>query len=679
MGNPGFMESEISKKANLFLDKLFRSDKRSRSPIATLIVGAGISHVSPTNLPLFNPLRDQVYEALLDSLPVDAALRTFCRTLLADDAPETLFAVFDRCIGDDLFGVLRFFGTTAHNVTHTQLAQAAGHGRIEIYTPNYDTCIEHAASRSIKVHHWHGSIEDPGTMRITFNDYDLMCGGAERIVGLLRDAITNRPIVVMGYAGRDPDFREAFRRIHEELPEQDTRIRGYWLCHDPSGVDDQELHELLSGTEVQACHFDVGEYFNADRRGANGFWVTNVVGTRQEALEMVRHLVGANDDWWVTSVRAALGNLDLGRRAAIPPELASRKELTRESVVAASKLYKSLKGNAGFTSGDDRVLSQHLGVVLYRAAHTGTSANIGSRIEHCESSGVWLDRAFKLALKLSRGNPADYIHLSDIAQSTANQRCQLGTLYHERAYHSRTKGHQWNRESIEAILRALEEAAQKAQEALGFYDQSNPRLLPFRGCVNKRFTRIEGGDDFLRVLRSLASGEHDKRLNKCRRRSRVTDEELEALASKCSVYSHAVLLSITFARSLEWPDEPPDVEPERVESCILAAENFRQTEALLRLIPNRVNDLQGEVEVNCGRLLAEMGFVHHGAALCRKHRDYFSEYGPAGNAFSAENMRRECWRLAKYYHFDCGLPFPGDDGGQADEEDSIIHQGHQPI
>ena len=189
---------------------------------ATLFVGAGVSAPPPSSLPLAAGLVASLIAPVLEPLALPAELARNVESVLVALRPEVITDVLLEHLGMDagrpLLRVLR----GRPNAWHGFLAAALGAGCCVI-TTNFDTLLEQAcdalgarhqtvvgtavdddvAAKSI-LFKIHGSIGD-SLSSIALTVRQVGQGLSARQTRLLRALVENRPLLVLGYSGRD-DF-----------------------------------------------------------------------------------------------------------------------------------------------------------------------------------------------------------------------------------------------------------------------------------------------------------------------------------------------------------------------------------------------------------------------------------------------------------------------------------------
>ena len=220
---------------------------------ATFLVGAGISADPPSNLPLAPGLVRAVVARSGEVLDLPASLHERVERATRMLRPEVVTDILAEYLGWRALEPLSILSDGQPNGWHFGLAWALGRG-CNVLTTNFDTLIE-SACRMARVRPSTKSLEtrDPSTpnSRMRAGSLAKLHGSlgatlsarsmrqlrlAVRQVGLglpsrmsyvVRTLISERPLIVIGYAGRD-DFDLA-----PVLLALERRAPTLWLMHDP--------------------------------------------------------------------------------------------------------------------------------------------------------------------------------------------------------------------------------------------------------------------------------------------------------------------------------------------------------------------------------------------------------------------------------------------------------------
>lgn len=223
----------------------------------TFLVGAGVSADPPSCLPLAAGLVEHLVAPLTAQAGLPPALRMACRSAIVRLRPEVVADVLTECIGPGALLPIARALDGPPNRWHRGLAEAIGRG-CSVVTTNFDTLIEStcesckipfrlvvegadrlasrgaSASTLLKVH---GSLPrgrigdsaDLATLAFALRQVSqaLTPGIRDVLDSLLRD----RPLVVIGYAGRDDfDIRQYLAGLGRTAPT-------LWVVHDDSEDD----------------------------------------------------------------------------------------------------------------------------------------------------------------------------------------------------------------------------------------------------------------------------------------------------------------------------------------------------------------------------------------------------------------------------------------------------------
>lgn len=215
---------------------------------ATFFVGAGVSAPPPSSLPLATGLVASLIAPVLEPLMLPAGLARSVVRRLVRLRPEVITDVLLEHLGTDAARPLLRALNGEPNAWHGLLAAALGTGCC-VVTTNFDTLIEKAGDAfGVRCHTLVGSPLDEvvAATSILFKIHGSLGGGsaaealssvalAVRQVGrglsirqtrLLRALIEHRPLIVLGYSGRDDfDILPALLNIRRTAP-------GLWVVHE---------------------------------------------------------------------------------------------------------------------------------------------------------------------------------------------------------------------------------------------------------------------------------------------------------------------------------------------------------------------------------------------------------------------------------------------------------------
>ena len=219
-----------------------------------VFAGAGASAPLPSNLPVFAPIRRAIGVSLkLNSdLPLEDILASF--------APETILEFLSRAGAKTDRMMQGLFSGREPNGVHDAIAQLIKFGSIA-WTPNVDELIESADSsiawnevryirgskapplighRLVKPH---GSISKPESFRFFASQVNRKLDG--ELNELLARHATNKDVMIIGYAGLDPDLAGGLRMAIElansavwwDFPDRAAEISGRYRSFVPMKLE----------------------------------------------------------------------------------------------------------------------------------------------------------------------------------------------------------------------------------------------------------------------------------------------------------------------------------------------------------------------------------------------------------------------------------------------------------
>lgn len=221
---------------------------------ATLLVGAGVSAASPSRLPLAAELVEMLTGEVISPLPLDARLSQQIVRSLRGLRLEVVADVFVECLGPRVLTPLeRALRGRPGNFWHRFIATAMNRG-CHVITTNFDTLIEEscdqlgipfrivtspAEARNLLSRPFqgpavlfkiHGSLSGASSRQVTSKLAIALRhvgrGLRRSMASLLSELIVARPLLVIGYSGRD-DFD-----ITPLLHFTDRRQPALWVLHD---------------------------------------------------------------------------------------------------------------------------------------------------------------------------------------------------------------------------------------------------------------------------------------------------------------------------------------------------------------------------------------------------------------------------------------------------------------
>ncbi len=173
----------------------------ARAGRACFLVGAGVSALPPSSLPLGRALRDNVLQRLMgsfwDSQDV-APLRA--STKYKELLPEVAFSDVYSIIGEKVFDAFDVLNA-APNALHELLALFSTSGA-QLLTTNFDLLLERAGAKDVV--HLHGDIENPRTLGILLSNVGTPVSKATADAFIERSA--SKTLYVLGYSGYDRDI-----------------------------------------------------------------------------------------------------------------------------------------------------------------------------------------------------------------------------------------------------------------------------------------------------------------------------------------------------------------------------------------------------------------------------------------------------------------------------------------
>jgi hypothetical protein len=173
--------------------------------LVTVLAGAGVSMIPPTQLPSGDQLRDICVEQLLiDRISGDLVHRLLRTPSYRALLPEAVLQIIGSTAGErlDTF-VQQVLKSAAPNVVH----QAVVNGRYQAFTTNFDLCFE--AAGGSRVRHLHGSIARPESLQ---NQLYRLGKTSRKEATLFGRLTAGRVLLVIGYSLRDEDIIALIKR-----------------------------------------------------------------------------------------------------------------------------------------------------------------------------------------------------------------------------------------------------------------------------------------------------------------------------------------------------------------------------------------------------------------------------------------------------------------------------------
>lgn len=208
------------------LEDLRHDIKIARNVI--ILCGAGVSMISPTDLPSGDTLRDIcVRELLLDSVSASAIHQLLATPAYRALLPEAVLQLMGSTIGKPLDSfIARLLKKVQANDVHHYIARMFS----RIFTTNFDLCFERAGAKGVL--HLHGSIKDPESMQ---SQVFRLGKTSMRENNIFQRAVYGRVLLVVGYSLRDNDVIKSLNDYPPKLilylsfdgspPETHRRIR----------------------------------------------------------------------------------------------------------------------------------------------------------------------------------------------------------------------------------------------------------------------------------------------------------------------------------------------------------------------------------------------------------------------------------------------------------------------
>jgi hypothetical protein len=171
----------------------------------TVLAGAGVSMIPPTELPSGGQLRDICVERLLvDDISGDVVGRLLRTPAYRGLLPEAVLQIIGSTAGEALDRFMQqVLRSAAPNVVH----QAVVKWKCPTFTTNFDLCFEAAGGRQVR--HLHGSIVRPESLQ---NQLYRLGKTSHKEATLLGKLMARRVLLVIGYSLRDEDIIDLIKR-----------------------------------------------------------------------------------------------------------------------------------------------------------------------------------------------------------------------------------------------------------------------------------------------------------------------------------------------------------------------------------------------------------------------------------------------------------------------------------
>lgn len=218
----------------------------------TILAGAGISKVPPSNLPLGNDIKDY----LISLITADPALATHRSNILSSAKykkliPELIFQPLYETLEAKMYAAFDILDTNAYNQVHEVLAWLGVHKKARLYTTNFDLLIEKSARTPVFVEHLHGALNEPDEMTIRI--YQVGRGIQRKMATQFQNTNKGRVLFVIGYSGNDKDI--------VTLLNQTKFQKIYWLVREAK--NDWALSNIkkLNQHDTVVFHGDLNTFF----------------------------------------------------------------------------------------------------------------------------------------------------------------------------------------------------------------------------------------------------------------------------------------------------------------------------------------------------------------------------------------------------------------------------------
>lgn len=195
----------------------------------TVLAGAGVSMIPPTQLPSGDQLRDICVEHLLiDRISGDVVRRLLRTPAYRGLLPEAVLQIIGSTAGKRLDTFMQqVLKSAAPNVVH----QAVVNARYQAFTTNFDLCFEAAGSSQIR--HLHGSIARPESLQ---NQLYRLGKTSRKEATLFGRLTAGQVLLVIGYSLRDEDIIDLINRhppkqlLYLSFGEKSPRALGKLPC-----------------------------------------------------------------------------------------------------------------------------------------------------------------------------------------------------------------------------------------------------------------------------------------------------------------------------------------------------------------------------------------------------------------------------------------------------------------
>lgn len=171
----------------------------------SFLIGAGVSKVLPSSLPLGNDIKDSLIRLITAKKELNKHRKIIFRSKKYKRLiPELIFQPLYETLERKIYQAFDILNTNSFNHLHECIAWIYLHKGSNIYTTNFDVLIEQSSSKKIEVNHLHGAINRPDEMVIRI--YQVGRGIPKGIATKFKKDNNGKVLVVLGYSGNDKDI-----------------------------------------------------------------------------------------------------------------------------------------------------------------------------------------------------------------------------------------------------------------------------------------------------------------------------------------------------------------------------------------------------------------------------------------------------------------------------------------
>ncbi len=179
--------------------------KEANKKSLVFFVGAGVSKILPSNLPLGNEIKNSIIKLILrDKELAIYKSRILNSTKFKRAIPELVFQPLYETLEDKIFQAFEILNSNNFNHIHESLAWFNINKKCSIYTTNFDMLIENSPNTNVTVEHLHGAINKPNEM--TTRIYQVGRGIPRREINKFKKINDSKILCVIGYSGNDKDI-----------------------------------------------------------------------------------------------------------------------------------------------------------------------------------------------------------------------------------------------------------------------------------------------------------------------------------------------------------------------------------------------------------------------------------------------------------------------------------------